>query len=136
MRRGRIRQIYNEAWEKNWGFVPFTEKEFGYMTKEMKPLLIPELVWLAEIDGKAVGFILCVPDINVALKKSGTAGFLPMGCRSGSRSCFIIRADSKHAAWSRSVLCRDVVGRASPKCWSCGSLKKGCLSADSSVSAA
>ena len=65
----RIRAIYNEAWEKNWGFVPFSEKEFAYMTKEMKPLLLPDLIWLAEIGGEPVGFILCVPDINVALKK-------------------------------------------------------------------
>src|SRR6478672_2117533 len=75
----RIRQIYNEAWEKNWGFVPFSEKEFGYMTKEMKPLLIPDLVWLAEVDGKAVGFILCVPDINVALKKVGNGRLFTFG---------------------------------------------------------
>jgi len=65
----KIRAIYNEAWEKNWGFVPFSEKEFAYMTKEMKPLLVPDLIWLAEIDGEPVGFILCVPDINKALKK-------------------------------------------------------------------
>jgi len=65
----RIRAIYNEAWEKNWGFVPFSEKEFAYMTKEMKPLLLADLIWLAEIGGEPVGFILCVPDINVALKK-------------------------------------------------------------------
>jgi GNAT superfamily N-acetyltransferase len=64
-----IRAIYNQAWEKNWGFVPFSEKEFAYMTKEMKPLLLPDLLWLAEIGSEPVGFILCVPDINVALKK-------------------------------------------------------------------
>jgi GNAT superfamily N-acetyltransferase len=64
----KIREIYNQAWSKNWGFVPFSEKEFAYMTKEMKPLLLPDLVWLAEIGSEPVGFILCVPDINVALK--------------------------------------------------------------------
>jgi GNAT superfamily N-acetyltransferase len=74
-----IRQIYNEAWEKNWGFVPFTEKEFAYMTKEMKPLLIPELVWLAEAGREPVGFILCVPDINVALKKVGNGQLFTFG---------------------------------------------------------
>ena len=35
----RIRAVYNQAWEKNWGFVPFTEAEFEHMAKEMKPLL-------------------------------------------------------------------------------------------------
>lgn len=64
----RLRQIYNEAWQNNWGFVPFSEKEFEFMTRELKPILVPELVWLAEVESEAVGFILCVPDINVALK--------------------------------------------------------------------
>jgi GNAT superfamily N-acetyltransferase len=78
----RIRSIYNQAWAKNWGFVPFSEKEFAYMTKEMKPLLLPDLVWLAEIGSEPVGFILCVPDINVALKKINgrlTTFGLPIG---------------------------------------------------------
>jgi ribosomal protein S18 acetylase RimI-like enzyme len=65
----RLREIYNQAWARNWGFVPFTEREFDFMARELKPLLVPELVWLAQIGGEPVGFILCVPDINVALKK-------------------------------------------------------------------
>jgi GNAT superfamily N-acetyltransferase len=65
----RLREIYNQAWEKNWGFVPFTEAEMEFMTKELKPLVIPELGWIAEIDGKPVGFTLCLPDINVVLRE-------------------------------------------------------------------
>jgi GNAT superfamily N-acetyltransferase len=77
-----IRSIYNQAWANNWGFVPFSEKEFAYMTKEMKPLLLPDLIWLAEIGSEPIGFILCVPDINVALKKINgrlTTFGLPIG---------------------------------------------------------
>lgn len=65
----RIREIYNDAWQENWGFVPFTEKEFAFMAKELKPLVLPELTLIAEVDGEAAGFILAVPDINVALKE-------------------------------------------------------------------
>jgi GNAT superfamily N-acetyltransferase len=65
----RLRDIYNQAWRNNWGFVPFSEREFQFLTHELEPILVPELVWLAEIEGEAVGFILCLPDINVALKK-------------------------------------------------------------------
>jgi GNAT superfamily N-acetyltransferase len=78
----KLRQIYNEAWQNNWGFVPFSEKEFEFMTHELKPILIPELVWLAEIGGEPVGFILCVPDINDALRKINgrlTTFGLPIG---------------------------------------------------------
>ncbi len=65
----KLREIYNQAWQDNWGFVPFTEMEFEFMTRELKPILVPELVWLAEMEGEPVGFILCVPDINAALRK-------------------------------------------------------------------
>lgn len=64
----RLREIYNEAWKENWGFVPFTEKEFQFMAKELKQLVVPEFTLVAEVADEPAGFILCVPDINVALK--------------------------------------------------------------------
>jgi GNAT superfamily N-acetyltransferase len=78
----KLLQIYEQAWRGNWGFAEFTEREFEYMTQELKPILVSELVWLAEIKGEPVGFILCVPDINVALKKINgrlTTFGLPIG---------------------------------------------------------
>jgi len=65
----RLREVYNEAWQKNWGFVPFTPEEIDFMTNELKPIVDPELTLFAEVEGKTVGFLLCVPDINVALRK-------------------------------------------------------------------
>ncbi|MDQ6655316.1 MAG: GNAT family N-acetyltransferase [Verrucomicrobiota bacterium] len=64
----RLREIYNEAWESNWGFVPFTPEEFAFMTKEMKPIVDEELTLIAEVENKPVGFLLCVPDINAAIR--------------------------------------------------------------------
>ena len=64
----RLRLIFNQAWEKNWGFVPFTEAEIEFMTEELKPLIIPEFAWIAEIGTEPVGFTLCLPDINVVLR--------------------------------------------------------------------
>jgi GNAT superfamily N-acetyltransferase len=63
-----LRELYNEAWQNNWGYVPFTAEEFDYMVKELKPLVIPDLTLIAEVDGQPAGFILCVPDINAALR--------------------------------------------------------------------
>ena len=65
----RLRRIYNEAWRDNWGYVPFTEAEFAHLTKEMKPLLRPEFTAIAEVNGEEIGFIIALPDINVALQK-------------------------------------------------------------------
>jgi hypothetical protein len=69
----KIREVYNEAWEKNWGFVPMTPEEMDFMAKRMKPLLVPELLWLAEVrkpDGtlEPIAFMLMLPDYNVAMK--------------------------------------------------------------------
>jgi hypothetical protein len=69
----KIREVYNEAWEKNWGFVPMTPEEMDFMAKRMKPLLVPELLWLAEArrpDGalEPIAFMLMLPDYNVAMK--------------------------------------------------------------------
>ena len=64
----RLREVYNEAWKENWGFVPFTPAEFDFMTNELKPIVDQELTLFAEIEGETVGFLLCVPDINVALR--------------------------------------------------------------------
>ncbi|MEO6871214.1 MAG: GNAT family N-acetyltransferase [Chthoniobacterales bacterium] len=65
---GRLREIYNRAWEKNWGFVPFTTAEFDHLIKELKPLAEPEYTLIAEVNGKPAGFLLYLPDINVALR--------------------------------------------------------------------
>ncbi len=64
----RLRAIYNAAWEKNWGFVAFTEAEFDHLVHELKPLAVPEFTLIAEVADDPAGFILCVPDINAALK--------------------------------------------------------------------
>jgi hypothetical protein len=63
-----LQAVYDQAWERNWGFVPFTRAESEYMAQEMKPLIIPRSVLIAEIGGAPVGFAICIPDINVALR--------------------------------------------------------------------
>ncbi len=78
----RLREIYNQAWEKNWGFVPFTSSEFDHLIKELKPIAIPEFTLIAEVGGEPAGFILCLPDINAAFKKINgrlTTFGLPIG---------------------------------------------------------
>jgi len=66
----RIKDIYNDAWEKNWGFVPMTDKEFDHLAKDLKMILIPELTLIAEVKGQPVAFAITLPDANVAIKKA------------------------------------------------------------------
>ena len=63
----RIREIYNEAWEHNWGFVPMSEDEFNHLSKGLKQIVEPELIFIAEHEGRPVGFLMAVPDVNQAL---------------------------------------------------------------------
>lgn len=78
-----IREVYNEAWEKNWGFVPMTEAEMDFMAARLKPLVDPDFLFLAEAkraDGtlEPIAFMLTLPDYNVPMKAMG-GRLLPFG---------------------------------------------------------
>jgi GNAT superfamily N-acetyltransferase len=65
----RVKEVYNNAWSKNWGFVPLTEKEIDDFAGHMKHLVIEDLAYIGELDGKPIGFLLFLPDYNVVFKK-------------------------------------------------------------------
>jgi hypothetical protein len=74
----RLRVIYRDAWDRNWGFVAPTEAEFRRLASELKPIFDPRCAVLAEVDGLPVACAIAIPDINQALK--GTNGRLfPLG---------------------------------------------------------
>lgn len=64
----KVKEIYNEAWDDNWGFVPMTDGEIDFMAERLKPMLAEGLVWLAETEREPVGFLLAMPDFNESLK--------------------------------------------------------------------
>jgi GNAT superfamily N-acetyltransferase len=67
----RIKQVYNSAWEKNWGFVPMSDAEFDKLARDLKQLVVQDLAIIAEDQGEPVAFSLTVPDFNQALKRVG-----------------------------------------------------------------
>jgi GNAT superfamily N-acetyltransferase len=72
-----IKEIYNQAWTKNWGFVPLTEEEINLLAKELKPLAVPDLVLFAYWGDDPVGFSVALPDYNEVLKHlNGKVGIL------------------------------------------------------------
>jgi hypothetical protein len=74
----KIENIYNSAWENNWGFVPITTEEFDYMAESLKMVVDPDLVMFAEVAGDPAGFTLSLPDFNQVLKKMN-GRLLPFG---------------------------------------------------------
>jgi GNAT superfamily N-acetyltransferase len=65
----RAFSVYNQAWARNWGFVPMSEEQFSHMAGELRPVVWPDLALVAEVDGEAVGFSLALPDLNPVFKK-------------------------------------------------------------------
>jgi GNAT superfamily N-acetyltransferase len=75
---GRFMEVYNSAWEKNWGFVPITEDEVRFQAQNLKQLLDERWTFIAERDGETLGAALTLPDFNqVARKMNGR--LLPIG---------------------------------------------------------
>src|SRR5437867_12724411 len=72
-----VKALYNKAWEKNWGFVPLTEAEIDHLAKQLKPIVIPDLVVFAERAGQVVGFGVALPDVNLALLHNRSGRFFP-----------------------------------------------------------
>jgi GNAT superfamily N-acetyltransferase len=64
----KIKEVYNSAWEHNWGFVPMTSDEIDFMAERLKPIFMEGLVWLAEAGQEPVGFMLALPDYNIPFK--------------------------------------------------------------------
>jgi GNAT superfamily N-acetyltransferase len=75
-----VMDVYNAAWERNWGFIPMTDAEFRSMAKEFRPVVDPRLVLIAETtEGEAIGFLLALPDLNRAIKPLKNGKLFPFG---------------------------------------------------------
>ena len=71
--------IYNVAWERNWGFVPMSHAEFVHTAKDMKQLLDPRFAFMAEVAGEPAGFMLALPDYNEVLIRNRSGRLFPLG---------------------------------------------------------
>ncbi|RCH56003.1 hypothetical protein DJ568_04445 [Mucilaginibacter hurinus] len=74
-----LREVYNTAWDKNLGFFPMTNEEFDYTAKDLKLILDQDFCFLAEQEGKIVGFGVAIPDINSILRTIKKGRLLPTG---------------------------------------------------------
>jgi hypothetical protein len=59
-----ILSILNEAWSENWGFIPLTDAEIAYAGKKLRPIVLEDMILIAEYDGEPVAFMMSLPDIN------------------------------------------------------------------------
>ena len=65
-----LKRIYNEAWERNWGFVRYTEAEFDRLASELKLIIDPDIALFLELNGQVAGVAIGLPDVNQVLKRA------------------------------------------------------------------
>ena len=62
-----MREIFNDAWSRNWGFVSLTEAEMTSLAHDLRPLIRRELIHFAEIDGETACMLVCLPNLYDAM---------------------------------------------------------------------
>lgn len=72
-----FKEIYNAAWDKNWGFTPMTAKELDALVNSLGQFFDPRFAFFADVDGQAAGFVLAIPDFNQVLKKANPRPGVP-----------------------------------------------------------
>lgn len=94
----RVREIYNAAWEKNWGAVAMTDEEFTALGKDLVQVLgdFKEFAMFLEMDGKPVGFALALPDINQILIRNRRGWLIPGAIR--------LLTGTKKISWLRIIV--------------------------------
>jgi GNAT superfamily N-acetyltransferase len=72
-----VKRLFNAGWERNWGYVPLTDREVDHLAAQLKPLVVPDLVAFAERQGVPIGFAAAIPDMNVALRANPSGRLFP-----------------------------------------------------------
>jgi GNAT superfamily N-acetyltransferase len=73
----RIKRLFNAGWQHNWGAVPLEDAEIAHLARQLKPIVVPELVVFAEAGGEPIGFAAAIPDMNVALRANPSGRLVP-----------------------------------------------------------
>ena len=64
----RMRDIFNDAWQRNWGFVPLDEEVWLDTVKTLSALIPADYIQIAEVDGEPAAFIAALPNLNEAAR--------------------------------------------------------------------
>jgi GNAT superfamily N-acetyltransferase len=71
-------EIYNRAWRRNWGFVPYSQEDLDQYALELQLVFDPDWFMVAEISGEPIAMAITVPDVNQVLRQMG-GRLLPFG---------------------------------------------------------
>jgi len=71
--------VYNAAWENNWGFIPMSRDEFEHLGKDLKQIIDPHFAVVAEVNGEPAGLAIAIPDYHEIFKRIPNGRLLPTG---------------------------------------------------------
>jgi hypothetical protein len=71
-------EIYNRAWRRNWGFVPYDAADLDQYALELQLGFDRDWFMVAEIGGEAIAMAITVPDLNQVLRRMN-GRLLPLG---------------------------------------------------------
>jgi hypothetical protein len=63
-----IKDIFNDAWSNNWGFVPMTQAELDKLGKDLKLMVNGNYGYFASYKGEPAAFVVTLPDLNDWIK--------------------------------------------------------------------
>ena len=63
-----FKDVYEDAWSTNWGFLPFTARELKHLGQDLKQFVPAEMAAIAEIDGRPAAIILLFPNLYEAIR--------------------------------------------------------------------
>lgn len=62
-----VMDIYNDAWQGKWIFVPMLANEIKAVAEDLELIIDPDLAFIAEVNGKAMGMCILLPNVNEIL---------------------------------------------------------------------
>ncbi|MFO7870000.1 MAG: GNAT family N-acetyltransferase [Kiritimatiellia bacterium] len=65
-----VMNVFEEARKSNWGYVPVARREVLETASDLKRVVDPEIVLLAEVNGEQAGVSLALPNVNRGLLKA------------------------------------------------------------------
>ncbi|HXT16656.1 MAG TPA: hypothetical protein VN706_13545 [Gemmatimonadaceae bacterium] len=105
----RCWEVYNSAWEANWGFVPMSRESFQHEAQVLKYLIWQRFAFVAEVNGEPAGFMIIVPDYHRVFKQIGNGRLLPTGifkilaAKTRLKSCRIMILGAKPEYQNRGI---------------------------------
>ena len=63
-------EVYNAAWSRNWGFVPYGKEDLDAYALELQLVYERDWFMVAEQAGKTVGIAISVPDLAPVMRKA------------------------------------------------------------------